>query len=125
MDSAQSFDEVDATVGLAEYTRADVVLDRGTCVGRYVILDSIGRGGMSVVYKAWDPDLNRQIALKLIRTSDTESGALRERLLREAQALAQLSHPNVLAVHDVGSFGVHVFIATEFVDGQTLRRWSS
>src|SRR4051794_21946612 len=121
MGSAQSLNEQDATLILPEGAGADAVLDRGTCVGRYVILDSIGRGGMSVVYKAWDPDLNRQIALKLIRTSNVESGALRERLLREAQALARLSHPNVLAVHDVGSFGVHIFIATEFVDGQTLR----
>jgi serine/threonine protein kinase/tetratricopeptide (TPR) repeat protein len=96
-------------------------LERGTCVGRYVILDQLGEGGMGVVYKAYDPELDRSVALKLLQTED--AGILRDRLLREAQALARLSHPNVVAVHDVGSFGEQVFIAMEFIDGMNLRRW--
>jgi serine/threonine protein kinase len=96
-------------------------LERGMCVGRYVILDQLGEGGMGVVYKAYDPELDRSVALKLLQTED--AGILRDRLLREAQALARLSHPNVVAVHDVGSFGEQVFIAMEFVDGMNLRRW--
>src|SRR5688572_4678790 len=77
---------------------------RGSSVGRYVILELLGEGGMGVVYKAYDPELERPIALKLINSGESQvSGAYRERLLREAQALARLSHPNVIAVHDVGT----------------------
>jgi serine/threonine-protein kinase len=97
-------------------------LGRGTSVGRYLLLDLIGEGGMGRVYKAYDPELDRAIALKLLHTEDVSSSH-RDRLLREAQALARLSHPNVIAVHDVGTFGGDVFIAMEFVEGQTVRGW--
>ncbi len=101
----------------------DEALERGAAVGRYVILDRIGSGGMGVVYAAYDPDLDRRVALKLLRTDrfSTESG--RSRLLREAQALARLTHPNVVAVHDAGTFGDRVFVAMELVEGETLRQW--
>jgi serine/threonine protein kinase/tetratricopeptide (TPR) repeat protein len=98
-------------------------LARGTCVDRYVILGHLGTGGMGVVYKAFDPELGRPIALKLLNTEGAENEDLRDRLLREAQALARLSHPNVVAVHDVGTFESDVFIAMEFVEGQTLSEW--
>jgi serine/threonine protein kinase/tetratricopeptide (TPR) repeat protein len=98
-------------------------LDRGTCVGRYVLLEPLGRGGMGVVYKAYDPQLDRSIALKLLLSDGDSAEAQRERLLREAQALARLTHPNVLAVHDVGTFGGSVFIAMEFIEGRTVRSW--
>ncbi len=104
-------------------------LARGACLGRYVILRQIGRGGMGVVYEAYDPELGRRIALKLVRLHphDADSGSAaddsRERLLREAQALAQLSHPNVITVYDVGTIEGHVFIAMELVAGRTLRAW--
>src|SRR4051794_7508139 len=98
-------------------------LERGACIDRYLIVDELGEGGMGVVYKAFDPELGRPVALKLLRTQDDASDLQRERLLREAQALAQLSHPNVVAVHDVGTFRGDVFIAMEFVDGITVRRW--
>src|SRR5688500_2863326 len=80
-------------------------LARGEHVGsRYIVLDELGRGGMGVVYRAYDPELDRRLALKLIH--ERERDALgSERLLREAQALAQLSHPNVVAVYDVGTVG--------------------
>jgi serine/threonine protein kinase/tetratricopeptide (TPR) repeat protein len=100
------------------------VLPRGTSVGRYVVLDPIGQGGMGVVYRAYDPELDRPLALKLVGTGDEESiGAKRDRLLREAQALARLQHPNVIAVHDVGTFAGDVFIAMDFIEGRTLRAW--
>src|SRR5689334_7957368 len=80
-------------------------LPRGANVGsRYIVLDELGRGGMGVVYRAYDPELDRRLALKLIHRRDQDALSS-ERLLREAQALAQLSHPNVVAVYDVGTVG--------------------
>jgi tetratricopeptide (TPR) repeat protein/predicted Ser/Thr protein kinase len=101
----------------------DEALDRGAAVGRYVILDRIGSGGMGVVYAAYDPELDRRVALKLLRTDRFSSESGCSRLLREAQALARLTHPNVVAVHDAGTFGDRVFVAMELVEGETLQRW--
>nr|WP_246356974.1 serine/threonine-protein kinase [Pyxidicoccus fallax] len=99
-------------------------LQRGTLLGRYVVLEPIGAGGMGVVHAAYDPELDRRVALKLIRI-DAVSLAKREqaqaRLLREAQAAARVVHPNVITIHDVGRFGEHVFLAMELVEGTTLR----
>ncbi len=96
-------------------------LPRGTTVHRYVLLDEVGSGAMGVVYAAYDYGLDRKVALKLVRHPGRS--AQRVRLLREAQALAQLSHPNVVTVFDVGSYRDQVFVAMEFVAGQTLRSW--
>jgi tetratricopeptide (TPR) repeat protein len=98
-------------------------LERGATVGRYVVLDRIGSGGMGVVYAAWDPELERRVALKLLRPERFGNEPDRLRLLREAQALARLTHPNVVAVHDAGTFGDRVFLAMELVEGRTLRQW--
>jgi eukaryotic-like serine/threonine-protein kinase len=98
------------------------VLPRGTLVGRYVLLGAIGEGGMGVVYRAFDPELDRAVAVKLIRSTEPNPEA-RARLLREAQALARLSHPNVVTVHDVGTFGDQVFVAMELLAGQPLSAW--
>jgi eukaryotic-like serine/threonine-protein kinase len=92
-------------------------------VGRYVIQHFLAEGGMGVVYVAFDPELGRRVALKLVKTRGNPDGYLRERLLREAQALAQLSHPNVVTVHDVGIHDDRVFIAMELVEGVSLRSW--
>ena len=102
------------------------VLPRGASIGRYVVLGLVGRGGMGDVYAAYDPELDRKIAVKLLRArasagQSTSEG--RTRLLREAQAIAKLSHPNVVVVYDVGTFGEAVFIAMEFIDGDTVRYW--
>ncbi len=79
---------------------------------------------MGIVYRAYDPELDRPIALKLLRaTDDGQGGTQRERLLREAQALARLQHPNVIAVYDVGTFRGDVFIAMELVEGESLHKW--
>jgi eukaryotic-like serine/threonine-protein kinase len=88
-------------------------------VGRYVIVEVIGRGGMGIVYAAYDPELDRKVAIKLI-DPQREDVAARVRLLREAQAMARLQHPNVVAVHDVGTLGDRVFLAMEFIRGRTL-----
>ncbi len=105
---------------------APEALLRGMPVGRYTVLDRVGAGGMGVVYSAFDPELDRRIALKVLHAS-ADGGSTgtvgRNRLLREAQAMAKLHHPNVITVHDVGTFGERVFVAMEFVDGQTLREW--
>lgn len=100
-------------------------LPKGAVLGRYVILALLGEGGMGVVYAAYDPELDRKIALKLLRDMGDAAGfeEARARMLREAQAMARLSHPNVIAVHDVGIVDDRVFIAMEFVDGMTLREW--
>jgi tetratricopeptide (TPR) repeat protein len=98
------------------------VLEQGTVVGRHVVLGELGAGGMGVVYAAYDPKLDRKIALKVLRPGTADPRA-HERLLREAQALAKLSHPNVVAIHDVGTTGEQVWLAMELVQGQTLRAW--
>jgi eukaryotic-like serine/threonine-protein kinase len=95
----------------------------GTRVDRYQILGPIGRGGMGEVYAAYHPDLDRRIALKIVYESSAGSAERRARLLREARTIARLSHPNVIAVYDAGTFGERVYIAMEFVDGDTLDDW--
>ncbi|HEX4621842.1 MAG TPA: serine/threonine-protein kinase, partial [Myxococcaceae bacterium] len=104
--------------------KLDGPLATGTAVGRYTILDRIGSGGMGVVYSAYDPKLDRRVALKFF-TTDTRRRhpSLQTRFMREAQAMAHLSHPNVVAVHDVGTIGEDVFIAMELVNGRDLCAW--
>ena len=79
---------------------------------------------MGEVYAAHDPELDRKVAIKLLRLGSGRSyieGDAGARLLREAQAIAKVSHPNVVVVYDVGTFDGRVFIAMEFIDGHTLR----
>ncbi|HVZ73512.1 MAG TPA: serine/threonine-protein kinase [Polyangia bacterium] len=103
----------------------EVPISRGTQVGRYTILDVIGRGGFGEVYAAYDPELDRKIAIKFLRPTGQGSSPNDEaKLLREAKAIAKLSHPNVVTVYDAGTFGARVFVAMEFVDGATLRDWA-
>jgi hypothetical protein len=96
-------------------------LPNGALLGRYVVTGCVGTGGMGVVYSARDPDLDRNIALKVLRPELSVEVRSRARLLGEARAMAQLSHPNVVPVYDVGMLDDHVFIAMELVDGVTLR----
>jgi tetratricopeptide (TPR) repeat protein/predicted Ser/Thr protein kinase len=93
----------------------------GEHVGRYELLGMVGEGGMSFVYLAHDPELDRDVALKLMRIRVGREGA--RRLHREAQALAKLSHPNVVPVYDAGMVGGQAFVAMEYVPGKTLRTW--
>ena len=96
-------------------------LPRGTTIRHFVVLERVGVGGMGVVYAAYDYGLDRRIALKLVH--DRGGATARARLLREAQALAKLSHPNVVAVYDVGQHGDEVYVAMELVEGSSLRDW--
>ncbi|MBZ5710961.1 serine/threonine-protein kinase [Nannocystis pusilla] len=93
-------------------------------IARYAVLQSLGVGGMGEVYLAYDDKLDRKVAIKLVRL-DRDGGLERAstRLIREAQALAQLSHPNVVQVYETGNFEGRVFIAMEFVRGVHMRRW--
>ena len=97
-------------------------LPRGLGIGRYILLDRLGAGAMGVVYAAFDPDLDRKVALKLLRPRSGSGSEVR--LLREAQALAKLAHPNVVTIHDVGTHVDRVWIAMEFVAGQSLDAWA-
>ncbi|MEM7158356.1 MAG: serine/threonine-protein kinase [Myxococcota bacterium] len=101
-------------------------LHPGHRIGRYVLRQRLGQGGMGVVYAAHDEQLDRTVALKLLRPDGGRGEAgeeRRQRLLREAQAMAQLSHPNVVEVYDVGTDADALYIAMALVQGQTLRTW--
>jgi tetratricopeptide (TPR) repeat protein/predicted Ser/Thr protein kinase len=100
-----------------------IPMEFGEQIGRYRVLRELGRGGMGVVYVAHDPELDRKVALKLLRADASGTGEDRLRLLREAQAMARLSHPNVVAVHDVGTYLERVFVAMDLVEGRTLADW--
>ncbi|HUQ03702.1 MAG TPA: serine/threonine-protein kinase [Kofleriaceae bacterium] len=106
---------------LVRDTRARAVSDareNGSAIGRFTIVDRLGRGGMGAVYRAYDPTLDRAVAIKMLH-----EGHDPQRLLREAQALARLQHPNVLTVHEAGVDGGHPYLATELVDGDNLADW--
>jgi len=93
-----------------------------TLVGRFHVQRLVGAGGMGVVYAAHDPQLDRTVALKLIQPMSAGAHA-RDRLLREAQAMARLQHPNVVGVFEAGTHGDQVFVAMEYVEGGTLGDW--
>jgi eukaryotic-like serine/threonine-protein kinase len=109
-----------------EATRDEAPLGSGR-IGRFLPFDTLGMGSMGVVLAAYDPQLDRRVALKLLRHGWAEGGTegerRRGRLLREAQAMARLAHPNVVTVFDVGTVGEQVYVAMEFVNGETLRAW--
>ena len=90
-------------------------------IGRYHLLEIVGAGGMGVVWGAWDPQLARRVALKLVHP---RLGAARERILAEGQALGKLSHPNVVPVYDVGVVDDQIYLVMEWVHGTTLRAYA-
>lgn len=120
-DFARAFVDEGDTVGVARPAGAG--LAEGDRVGRYVVERCLGAGGMGVVYLARDPEMDRQVALKLVRGAGDAPAAQRARLQREARALARLAHPNVVAAYDVGTHDDQLFIAMEHVDGVTLGEW--
>ena len=117
--------ESGTTVGEATHAEPLAELVAGERIGRYVVRALLGKGAIGAVYRAWDPDLDRQVAIKVLqkrRGSVIDHRAL----LREAQALARLSHPNVIAIYDVGMVGDPgdaLFIAMELVEGTDLAGW--
>lgn len=108
----------------AEFRNDSVPLASGTPIDRYVVIECLGQGGMGRVYKAFDPELNRAVAVKVILVTARETTRQIEaqvRLQREAQALAKVSHRNVVGVYDVGTTSSgDVFVAMEYIDGSTL-----
>ena len=92
-------------------------------VGRFLPLRHLGSGGMGSVYAAYDERLDRRVAIKLLHETGSQSVLRRERVLREAQAMARISHVNVVPIYEVGEVGEQIFIAMEFVDGVTLKKW--
>jgi serine/threonine protein kinase len=97
------------------------VLARGHALGRYVIGDLLGAGAMGRVYSAWEPELDRRVAIKVLHDVGAHA---RDRLVREAQSMAKLNHPHVVTVHEVGSAPEGVYVAMELVDGEPLRAWA-
>lgn len=95
-------------------------LTRGTAIGRYLVLDAVGSGGMGVVYAVYDPELDRRVALKMLHSAGARAN---ERLLHEARAMARLAHPNLVPIYDSGTWAGRVYLTMEFVVGQTLRAW--
>ena len=83
-----------------------------------MLLDKLGAGAMGVVHAAYDTKLDRKVAIKLLQARGSEQA--RQRLVREARAMARVSHPNVISVYDVGTFEGRVYIAMEYVDGENL-----
>lgn len=94
----------------------------GESIGRFVVERPLGAGAMGVVLLAHDPDLERPVAIKLVRVRGAGTHG-RVRLLREAQSVAKIQHPNVIAVHEVGTHDDQVYVVMEYVDGGTLREW--
>ena len=93
----------------------------GPMIGRYHLERELGAGGMGVVHVAFDPDLERRVALKVLRGATGEDAA--KRLQREARAMARLSHPNVVTVHEVGTAHGRDYVAMELIDGESLAEW--
>ncbi|MEP6861572.1 MAG: serine/threonine-protein kinase [Deltaproteobacteria bacterium] len=110
LDQCSMCRELILTIGELDWTGQDV--------GRYRVVERIGSGAMGEVYRANDPDLHRDVAIKLVR-----SGGSEQRLLREAQAMAKLAHPHVIRIYDVGTVADKLFLAMELVQGATLAEW--
>src|SRR5215813_10221988 len=90
-------------------------------IGKYQILERIGRGGMGTIYKGHDPDLERSVALKVISNEVEVTDELRARFFREAQACARLNHPNIVTVYEMGEEAGRLFIVMEMLEGEELR----
>ncbi len=94
-------------------------------LGRFALIDKIGEGGMGSVYAAFDRRLDRKVAIKVLRQNVATEVTIRARMLREAQAMARLSHPNVIPVFEVGEYASQIYVAMEYVDGPTLYQWQA
>ena len=121
-DREQELARTATAVGSAPAEPAGSAEPGGSTLGRYRLERELGAGAMGVVHAAFDPDLERRIALKVLRGATATTQA-RDRLLREARAMARLSHPNVVTVHEVGTAGGRDFVAMELIHGETLAEW--
>jgi hypothetical protein len=113
------------TVVMGGAVQQDPPLGPGAMLGRYEVRAWIGQGGMGHVYEGFDPELERKVALKVLRSRGTfgDDERSQKRLAREAKTMARLSNPHVVAVHDVGMFAGRVFLVMELVEGTTLADW--
>jgi predicted Ser/Thr protein kinase len=100
-----------------------IALEPGHEIGRFIVLSYLGAGATGIVYAAYDPELDRKVALKVLRPQGQSSRNDRVHLHDEAQAMAKVSHPNVVVVHEVGLHDDGIFIAMEFIRGATLGAW--
>lgn len=101
------------------------VIVRTTRLGRFLLLKEIGAGGMGTVFAAYDEQLDRKVALKLLRKPRLGSERQRLQILREARAAARISHPNVVAIYEVNEADGLIHIAMEYIDGETLLKWQA
>ena len=130
-DPAELRPEVALAIGTAETMPARRRADEpdevtaGTLLDRYEIEGRLGSGSMGVVYSARDTRLGRRVAIKLLRAHPSSEvfRELCQRLIREARAMASVSHPNLVAIHDIGTFDGRDYIVMDYVDGTTLREW--
>jgi serine/threonine-protein kinase len=99
--------------------------DQPKRIGRYLVLRTVGAGAMGVVYSAYDEELDRKVAVKLLHPAQHAESQLRARIIREAQALARVSAPNVVHVYEVGEHARQLFIVMEYIEGTTLAKWQS
>ena len=111
------------TLAMGEGELSEFIDEDPTKLGHFVILSRLGAGGMGVVFSAYDEELDRKVAIKLLARAPRGETIGHARILREAQAMARLSHPNVAQVYEVGRHDDRVFVAMEFIKGVTLRDW--
>ncbi len=122
-ESPPALDELDPNAGTFEDIR-EILREKGPLrIGRYVFIDRLGEGAMGVVLAGYDPELDRRVAIKLIKAGHQDDPNHHQRMVREAQAMAKLSHPNVVAVYEVGLVQGVQFVAMEYVKGRNLREW--
>jgi tetratricopeptide (TPR) repeat protein len=110
------------TLDSSPRAREAVELASGQRLGRFVIERTLGTGGMGTVFAARDPDLDREVAIKVLHAG-SDDRARQQRLLQEARAIARLRHPNVVVVHEVGEHERRLFVVMELIDGPSLREW--
>ncbi|MEM7158560.1 MAG: protein kinase [Myxococcota bacterium] len=116
---------VQAAAGVLETTDDDLGQTLpGRTLGRYLIIEQVGKGALGAVFAAYDPELDRRVAIKVLhRNVSADDAQLRDNLRQEARIMAKLSHPNVVPIFDVGIADERLFIAMELIDGVTLRDW--
>ena len=115
----------DGDVGDGSIPDESKVVVRTTRLGRFMLLKEIGAGGMGTVFAAYDEQLDRKVALKILRKPKAGSERQRLQILREARAAARISHPNVVSIYEVNEADGLIHIAMEYVEGETLLKWQA
>ena len=115
----------DGDVGDGSTPDESKVVVRTTRLGRFMLLKEIGAGGMGTVFAAYDEQLDRKVALKILRKPKAGSERQRLQILREARAAARISHPNVVSIYEVNEADGLIHIAMEYVEGETLLKWQA